>query len=589
MCIFWATVGATSDLFQEDGVFVRRRDEVRRVSAVWQLVVVATPPTRPAVRGWTEGIRKAMHHPNETGWWRELEIDHWEHRMVELNNRVEQRNNAMRAPSRIRRSPFDFIGAGASWLFGLTTRDQLTEVARAVSRGDLRTEALTHNQELMLTMLNHTRDVQISIADNLNKVNSFAQEAAKLATRLNFQMQTLERAIKIGIAVDEVAAAVALFERACDNFDNLRAQVGAGILTEQLLNRRHMHSALNAAKAAGFGTLPIRWYYANALVNEIREDRNKLTYAVALPMIAQDRYILYDISYLPVRLGDGHLRYVTGASQVAVNTGRRSSFLPDDCVGVRPMVCRPREESTETTCEVALVTGGNPKECEISIRRQSQLSATVLAPDEGTEITAIAPHVVLLKVGVLCPGKQTVEIGVRKPVLIKLPAACRLETDGWVLNSVVIKEMTVRVEMVQPELNLPPLNISWPDQVHDEWNNQMKMVPELKVPLLNIGGIVTVPHGYVSKTGYNAVFIVLAIVAAMFCILGVNVLLGHKFYKRSQNRLKSAMRDSAKSGKGTRSKNKKKPEKVLRFQEIGDTVAVRDEPNTLWLSSPEVN
>ena len=591
MAILCTLVTARKDLFHQDGVFVQRMDEVRRVAAVWQLIIVAAPPVRPPIEEWVGQIRAAIHSRKGIKWWKELSVEHWEHRMHNLLQRVQKEEMTVQYPTRIKRSPFDFVGAGASWLFGLATNDQLVMVQRAVRHGEMRTNAIAHNQKLMLTMLNHTRDIQIHIGENLKKIKIFIERTRILARQADYQRETLQRAIQIGVAVDEITSAVIAYERQKDNMNSLRAQISAGVVTRQLLNTLHLQGAMGAAKREGFTTLPMKWYYANAVVNHIREDHGALVYAVALPMIADDRYILYGLSYLPMRLGEKHIRYVNGAARVAVNTGRRSSFLPDDCIGTKPVLCRPRAESTVTTCEIALITGGNPSACEITIKRQTGDSATVLPPAEGKEITAIAPHIKTLKVAVLCPGKETKQLIITEPVLVKLPSDCRLETDGWMLNSVIIKEVTIKLERVKPELSLPPLNISWPQVLHPEWDNQMKMIPELKVPLLDIKGIVEVPHGYVSATGYRALWLTVAVSAAVCCIIIVAVCILRSRIKCSRKKKNSAhwLAQYKKDSKNAiNTKTKKKEEKVLRFGDTGERETVKGGASTLWLTTPEV-
>ena len=270
--ILCTLVAARKDLFQQDGVFVQRIDEVRRVAAVWQLIIVATPPVRPPIEDWVTKIRSAMHSPKSTKWWRELEVEHWDHRLHDLLQRVQNEEAAIPYPIRVRRSPFDFVGAGASWLFGLATNEQLVLVQRAVRHGEMRTDALAHNQKLMLTMLNHTRDIQIKIGDSMKKVNQFIERTRLLGRQADFERDTLQRAVQVEVAVDEITSAVIAYERQRDNMNSLRAQISAGVVTRQLLNPLHLQGAMGAAKREGFATLPIKWYYANAAVNKIRED-----------------------------------------------------------------------------------------------------------------------------------------------------------------------------------------------------------------------------------------------------------------------------------------------------------------------------
>lgn len=519
LCIIaTACLQVSADLFHDDGVLVDRRGEVRRLSAIWQLVVVIAPPTRPPVEGWAFRLRQAMAKVNDTRWYSELE--HWEHRLVALIHKMGAPVGQRRASTRHRRAPFDFVGNGASWLFGVATREQLTEVATAVRHGTLRTDALAHNQDLMLTMLNRTRITQIQEAHRIYKVSVSAWKALEGVQDLRQDAQNRNHVVKIEIAMEELTAAVLAYLHDRAHFQHLQSQVDAGGLTGELLDRPHLRSALAAAKGAGHLTLAVSWYYRYARIYPVQGRGGRVTFSVALPVVAADRFIQYDIRYLPVRFGEGHLRYLTGAPTVAVNTRRRSSFLPNECLGQDPTVCRPAMEATTRTCEAALVSGEDPAGCTVRVVKPTKTSATVLAPTEGSHLTAIAPHVPVLTVSVMCPGKAKVELSLQAPTVVTLPPACQLEGEDWVLNSVVTRKMDHEFEVTVPALELPSLNISWPTVMHPEWQKQLEMMPELQVPLLNMNGLKQIPHGYVTQAHFSLGWIIMAGMAGVLAISG---------------------------------------------------------------------
>lgn len=516
----------SADLFREDGVLVTRQGEARRISAVWQLVVLITPPNRPPLGHWIDQIRRGASRVNRTRWWNEME--HWEHRLNLVEQQMAVTTGSADRPTRTKRSPFDFLGAGASWLFGVATKEQLEEVAAAVRLSTLRTDALVHNAEHLLTIMNTTRRVQIATARRLHQTGVFALKALRGIEKLQLQTEDLERVVQISTAVEEVADVSSAYVQARAQYHRIQTQIDEGVLTEQLLDHAQLKHVLAVARAAGRMTLNSHWYYRNALVHPVWGRGRKVAFSVALPLVATDRYIQYNIKYLPVRFGQEHLRYLTGAGLVAVSTRRGSSFLPNDCAGSQPAVCRPAVEARKVTCETALVTGGNPAACTVRIVKNTDQSATVLAPTEGSNLVTIAPHTSELMINVRCPGKESVEVRVRQPTLVTLPPTCHMEGDRWVLHSVTTKKKMVEVTTSNPLLQLPSLNVSWPDTLHPELRSSLTLLPELRVPVLDIGQLQRIPHGYVTSTALNSVWYALAGAVALGALVSATVVARRK-------------------------------------------------------------
>lgn len=519
----WMMEATSADLFREDGVLVNRQGEARRVSAVWQLVVLITPPNRPPLGHWIDQIRRGMSKVNRTRWWNEIE--QWEHRLDLVERQIAVRTESADRPTRTRRSPFDFLGDGASWLFGVATKEQLEEVAAVVRLSTLRTDALMHNAEHLLTIMNTTRRVQIAMARRLHRTGVFALKALHGIEKLQLQAKDLEHVVQISTAVEEVADVSSSYVQAQAQYNQLQTQIDKGVLTEQLLDHAQLKHVLSVARAAGRRTLNAHWYYRNAVVHPVWGRGRKVAFSVALPLVAADRYIQYDIKYLPVRFGHEHLRYLTGAGLVAVSTQRGSSFLPDDCAGSQPAVCRPAVEARRVTCEAALVTGRNPAACTVRIVKTTDQSATVLAPTEGSNLVTVAPHTSELMIKVRCPGKESVEVRVHQPTLVTLPPTCHMEGEGWVLHSVMIKSKRIEVMTSNPSLQLPSLNLSWPDALHPEWRSSLTLLPELRVPVLDIGQLRRIPHGYVTSTALNNVWYALAGAVALGALVSMTVVI----------------------------------------------------------------
>jgi len=527
----------TGGLFRNDGVLVRKGGEARSITATWQLVVLITPPVMPRVDRWIVDIERCLDKADPPSWSGKME--NWRGRMeaVKIQLAIGRRPDTKGAARR-RRSPFDFIGAASSWLFGTVTQNQLDHVDVAIKQGQLRSTAMEHNQKAMLSMMNQTRHIEKELAHRIQQVETNVRDALGLMKRsvdaALYRMRLEERMSRV---IGTLEAAMTAHRTNVARYHRMEIQLESGELTEDLLNRDRLRSVLIAAGEAGFEALPMRWYYSHATVAAVWGEEEKLAFSVALPMITPERYLLFHLRYLPVRLDEAHVRTIVGASKVAVSTDTRANFLPDHCRGSEPEICWPVREATVEGCEASLVTGGKSPGCRVAVRRRPEGSATVLAPKGGTGLTAVAPHVEETIVQLRCPGQTSTMYRVTAPTMLALPGGCVLEGDGWRLRSVRVHRENMVIFGNESEMVLPPLEMKWPKTLHTEIKQRLKFHDEIQVPMLDFTEIVDIPpvasammgglHMW-SWVGMGTVVPVLAIIAIIICCIKRKVCRGRK-------------------------------------------------------------
>ena len=279
------------------------------------------------------------------------------------------------------------------------------------------------------------------------------------------------------------------FIRATDIYHRQRLQLERGLLTEELVRQAELRSVLEEVRRSGFRPLHLHWYYQYAEVKPIWDGVEHLAFSVALPAVGPDHYMLYGLHYLPVLLDSKHVRTLVGEPEVAVNSVKPFSFIPTECIGRAPTVCRLTLERRHTSCEAALVSGEDPSRCSVHIAKRGQETISVVPPSRGATAVAVAAYgdaqeVVRLR----WRGKRVIVRRIRGPVLLDLPQGCHLEGRDWTLYSEVLQTTNIHYEAVKP-MTLPSINITWLKSLHPAVVAHLAVLPRITVPLVSLHAI----------------------------------------------------------------------------------------------------
>ena len=238
------------------------------------------------------------------------------------------------------------------------------------------------------------------------------------------------------------------------------------------------------------------------------------------------------------------MRNLIGTEERAVHKRNKASFKTTVGKGEQPQMCVPAVEFTTELCETALVTGTDANMCKIKVSKKGRISATVLAPSIGDTIAVIAPHDLEINVQVRCTGKPPTVIKLSKPSLVELPTSCTMEGEGWRLRAMEVRHMALNIIQRQPMLGLPALNLTRPALLHDAWVQQLKMSPELQVPVLDFKRLVDMPKyrvegNHFRMAGY-AIVIIMCIIIGIACYLVWHC----RLYRKLVGRYRSPKKDT---------------------------------------------
>lgn len=499
-------------LFEEDGVLVTKHGEVRSIAAVWQLVVITSPPVPPPVASWIDNMTiavKALKYntrgkfSHEIGYWDQTLTRMW----LELGQITVNQNPGIRRP---RRAPFEFIGSASSWLFGTVTEDQLDLVKQVVTDNSAIVGALKHNQKQMLSILNSTRHNQQKLARRVALATENARSALEATKDLDNAIDSLDLKQEITIAFAGMTGVLRDYESQVAKFHRQEMQLERGYLTEELLEKSKLLNVLEEARLAGFHTLSVRWYYSHTKVHPVDTSNGRIAFTVAIPTVSIDEYMLFQLTYLPIYVDQEHLRVVVGEEKIAIHTRNGFSFIPKGCEGRSPLVCRPMRETGVANCGSALATGIDAKLCKIKIFKKGQTSATVIAPKIGESLVAIAPHLASVEIQVRCTGKAPSIMVVTKPSLLPLGAACTMEGSGWRLRAMEVRQKSINNPPVVIAAHLPSLNLHRPTKLHRAWVEQLKVAPALEITAVDFSEIVEIP-GYSTTPAPRILAMILSI------------------------------------------------------------------------------
>ena len=441
---------------------------------------------------------------------------------------------------RPKRGLVDAVGVAASWLFGTVSQAQLNKVQQTITSNSLRTRALQHNQEHMLSIMNSTRKIQIQLAKHVSVVERMLALAADEAEDMKATSNDVLLVLRVRLAVEELESIIEDYLGKKAAHHRMEMQLERGLLTEKLLEPARLARVLEAARGVGFRGLDLHWYYRHARIEPVWGPDASIAFRLGLQMVSQDTYSAYHLTYLPVLLDKEHLRTVVGKPMVAVSTRRKASFYPEACMGSQPIVCYPAMELTYQACEAALVTGTRPEDCSLRITKiRDAVSATVVAPVEGMGGVSVAPHELHIDVTVRCAGKPQINKMVTGPTLLQVPEACMVEGRGWMLRTLTVRHETVNTKQVPARLDLPALNVSWPLALHPIMKEQLERLPELQVPLMSMDGLVNIPNVYVRAEHFGILWYCFVVCVGLALLLG-----GGYIYYRCQARCKRCRRST---------------------------------------------
>ena len=208
-----------------------------------------------------------------------------------------------------------------------------------------------------------------------------------------------------------------------------------------------------------------------------------LIFQAAIPVLTPHQYLRYTFRYLPVPLGNRHLRQVVGRDDLAINAMTGFSFTPRDCIEGSPTVCNPCVETTGPTCEAALVMGQTAAACQVTVTKRGLLTSEVYRPTRRAFIllSAYEPTELTLH----CRGKMARQWTTSGPSKVAVPPECVVSSPTWRVTGTREKHRTLCLEPPRP-IELPQLKLNWTTMVLAAMDETLRFRDRIEVPLAEL-------------------------------------------------------------------------------------------------------
>ena len=553
-----------NDLLQRDGVLVFEEDPARVISGVWTVLVVLQAPITPNLTSLETSIRTQwdaldQHVPAaERQIWR-LRLENARSRVKAALDRVrgeQEIAELLRAPAsgRARRGLLDFVGRVGKTLFGLSTEQDLKELAVEVEALRSRGASIIQNTESMMTVMNATRsyvrgnrkDIE-ALQDRSDELNSFLEH---MDENLSHQINAI-RTLQVRRIIDQLLELLDLvtgnYVTAANQFISQRVQLERGFLTRNILPVKELSSILMTLNGKGHVALSTHWYYQYLRVQPLWYNKHgELAFKVIVPAVDLEQFLTYRIQYYPISLTGNLTRTISGHHVVALSTESGVSFIPDanNCAGGTPLVCYPAVHNKRAMCESQLILGQPPLACNITIRaRPVQASLVFRSRNDVTMVTVDAFR--RSKVIKRCPGVSPDISYVTGIQRVALGRQCVLETDDWRIKGIDVGSSTLMVKAEQP-MKLPAFNYSWPKRVSRVMHREVALHRRLSIPVVQFPDWHDKPtrSGWRVTEHYNLVSSANA-AGIMTLILFITLTLGYlRYYMRQNFVLRSEVPDA---------------------------------------------
>ena len=359
-------------------------------------------------------------------------------------------------PTRERRGVLDFIGTGLNWAFGTATQGQIDALQNAVDLARTSQQAVVHNVNEMITVINQTQreglDTRQKLSTLSTSYNRFVRAENNRWNRFdhNTRLLMIEEYVNTLLWLD-----TAVWKR-IDKIQMMHSSLRAGHLTEELCPVRLLKEISRLAATHGLVSLTANWYYENVMIEPLMIRDGLMTFQVVLPYTDNRVYKRYHIQTFAVPLDNtGARARVNIATDIAMDTTDGFWFIPTMCQGRRPQLCRagPRWKDA-FPCERGLITGHGPdrKNCILESTTTNVTTAQELL--EGVFVIQTLGESIRLA----CTGQpQEQTILSRGVYQLQLDEGCTLSGGRWALHGIIRRYLSVRTE-IQP-LDVPRLDI----------------------------------------------------------------------------------------------------------------------------------
>jgi hypothetical protein len=377
---------------------------------------------------------------------------------------------------RQKRGLINIFGEIGHTLFGLATDDQVTAVCDVVEQLRERSGAVGHAIDQLTTVVNRTA---MYVRENRKRleelrmqemaVQRYIQSWSRAYNKVVETLRIIETRLEMERVLEALELAVDIYSADVDQYRRERVSLEAGRLTEELLPAELLAEVLAESRKFRVESVArIEWYYETMQIEPVWGDEDTLMYYVKIPLVDPTRYLHYTISTWPVPYQDEDLSaHLQIERQFGFDTRSGDIFVPHNCLGQYPMVCRsgPLFNSNALQCPRGILTNDPElrKTCIVTlIKGHNKTTITQVNLNEYIIVTWGEKYIER------CSGLPEISNYLSTGVhLLTVNESCVLNGKSWAVRGVIqrqshasiISQKVPDIDPVQLQIKIPASDV----------------------------------------------------------------------------------------------------------------------------------
>ncbi len=389
----------------------------------------------------------------------------WTHRLEDIERRIPTLHRFGR---RGKRGALNFFGSLAHDLIGVATDQMVQECRDAVDAARGETAQVVHEFNSMISVVNQTREhVKTNrrrlqeVEIHLSRIHGEFRNMSRRIYGLGVYHFRLEAKLEVEAVLSSLETIVTSYERSLRHYQRQRASLEIGRLTEELFPLSDLEVILkHGQKLSLNGVKQREWYYQYVVVEPIWGDADTLLFRAKLPLVDSIEYLHYSICSWPQPLNkSGFSAQLMVPPVIGLDTQHGGIFIPHQCMGVNPMVCRtgPIFSQERLQCSRGIVIGDREQRHTCQIRlRQGESKTEIDEINPGQYIVTTWGEVFSLRCATAPEHRSSLKYGT---YLITVPEGCVATGKGWTLPGIVRRMTRITVQAIQVT-GIPPFNLT---------------------------------------------------------------------------------------------------------------------------------
>ena len=461
----------------QDGLEVRVINSARIVTGIWTVIITLQEPQLPeefftfvrSTRDYISIVPESIGQSGKFGnyvkiWRRRLQVvteslrnphPWWRYAKEDTTYKDKRLLSTRR-----RRGLINIIGKGLSFLFGVSTEDEVKDIHKSINELAVNQQKISHDIDKFSSILNHTYD---EIIANRKAINHLASNLENFQLSVNDALHTLGSAIsqvqffqQAELLVSEIERFSQQFLQQHNHWHSRKESLELGRLSEHLLPPDVLAEILNTHRPTASEFIsPIEWYYSEVRLTPMWSDQ-LLVFKADLPLVSKIPWSLVSFVSWPHPLGN-RFASIDLPARVVRDTSSSLMVINPVCVGDRPKVCYTgsRRDVKSMPCVQSLLQLPPEYHDKCQLRIFSDLrdaipdvdsipdSSPAVRRQDALVMRAINEYTLITNGTVLtlrCQGKSPVRRTVPPGVyILMLNYPCIIATNGWTLASTPVR------------------------------------------------------------------------------------------------------------------------------------------------------